>query len=250
MSLPSIAAFVLIVISILILVYFTRHNGPRPNVSLRDIKAYESLQKQVAKSVESGRDIHFSVGRGSLEKVTNPASLASLSVLESLSKEASANNQPPAITSGDGTLFVASQDMLRGAYEESGRLADYPSQASQFIAPDSSPLTYGAGISDIINQGEYGSNLILGHVGSKLALITEAAERENMTQIIGSDDLIAQAVALTVTDDVLLGEELYAAAAYLQKEPSHIASLQLQDILRIFAALSILVAAIIALIFK
>jgi hypothetical protein len=109
-------------------------------------------------------------------------------------------------------------------------------------------MAYGAGVSEIINKGEFGSNLILGHVGSELAIIAEAADREQLEQIIGSDDLTALAVAMSVTEDLIIGEELYAAAAYLQGEPAHIASLQLQDILRIFIALSILVAAIVNLV--
>jgi hypothetical protein len=183
-----------------------------------------------------------------LGKATNPASLAALSALQNLSKDSCANDKPPLVTAGDGSLFVASQDTVRGSYEELGRPGAYQSQTSKFIAPDNSPMTFGAGLSDIINRGEHGSNLVLGHIGSELALIAEAAEREQLEQIIGSDDLTALAVAMSVTEDVIIGEELYAAAAYLQGEPAHFASLQLQDILRILVAISILIAAFVNLV--
>jgi hypothetical protein len=170
-----------------------------------------------------------------------------MSALQKVSQDACASDKPPLVTSGDGTLFVASQDLIRDTYEESGRPASYRSDSSQFVAPENSPMAYGAAVSAIVNRGEHGSNLVLGHIGSELAIITEAADREHLEQIIGSDDLTALAVAMSVTEDVIIGEELYAAAAYLQGEPAHIASLQLQDILRILVALSILIAAIVDL---
>jgi hypothetical protein len=108
-------------------------------------------------------------------------------------------------------------------------------------------MSYGVGVSDIINREDLGSNLIIGRIGAELALIAEAAERKELEQIIGSDDLTALAVATPITENLILGEELYASAAYLRGTPADIAGLQLQDILRIFIAISILVAALISL---
>ena len=54
----------------------------------------------------------------------------------------------------------------------------------------------------------------------------------------------ALAVAMTVTEDVLIGEELFATSAYLEGKPSQIASLQLQDILRWVVVLFILGTAV------
>jgi hypothetical protein len=244
-STPSSIALLLILSSAFVLVYLTRRYRSSPSVGLRNVEAYQALQRQVARAVESGREIHFSLGRGSLGKATNPASLSALSALQKVSEDACASDKPPLVTSGDGTLFVASQDTIRGTYEESGRPSAYQSQTSQFVAPENSPMAYGAAVSAIVNKREHGSNIILGHIGSELAIITEAADREHLEQILGSDDLTALAVAMSVTEDVIIGEELYAAAAYLQGEPAHIASLQLQDILRILVALSIPIAALV-----
>ncbi|HET6445244.1 MAG TPA: DUF6754 domain-containing protein [candidate division Zixibacteria bacterium] len=246
-STPNLVALLLIVFSIASLYFLTRRYVDRSGVGLRNIKAYEKLQKQAVKAMASGRSIHFSPGRGSLSKATNPTSLAGLSGLQRITEDASSSDKPPLVSAGDGTLFMTARDVIRGGYEHSGRAKAYESQKSQFIAADNSPMAFGAGVSDILNQGEHGSSIIMGHIGSELALMAEAAERKHQDQIIGSDNLAALAVAVSATEDVLMGEELYAAAAYLQEEPAHIASLQLQDILRILVALGILIAAIVSL---
>jgi hypothetical protein len=53
-----------------------------------------------------------------------------------------------------------------------------------------------------------------------------------MVLIGASDELSGQAVLFANTQDALIGEELFAAGAYLGAGASHTASLTVQDILR------------------
>lgn len=247
-SVSSVIALLLILISSGLLVYLTRRYKAQPDVGLKQLRAYDFLSKQMGRAVEKGQPVHFSVGRGSLVSASNPASLAALSALEDVAVESGVNDKPPLVTSGDGTLFIAAQDTLKAAYDFGGRRRAVRASTSQFIAPNTSPMTYGAGVSDILNREGFGSNILLGHYGSEIAIISEAATRQDADQVIGSDDLVAIAAATPVTEELIIGEELFAAAAYLKGEPTHIASLQMQDILRIIVAISIIVAAFITLV--
>jgi len=74
--------------------------------------------------------------------------------------------------------------------------------------------------------------ILLGHFGPEAALLTESAERANVLTLGASDDLSAQSVLFAASHEPLIGEELFAAGAYLGAGPSHAASLTLQDILR------------------
>jgi hypothetical protein len=51
-----------------------------------------------------------------------------------------------------------------------------------------------------------------------------------------------------VTDNLLIGEELFAADAYLHEKPISLAGLKVQDTLRLLACAAILLAAIIYLV--
>jgi hypothetical protein len=70
--------------------------------------------------------------------------------------------------------------------------------------------------------------------------MAEAAARQGITQVIGSDDPVALALASAVTDDVLVGEELLAAGAYLEGSAPQLAALQAQDLLRLLVIFTIL----------
>ncbi len=139
---------------------------------------------------------------------------------------------------------MAGQDSLRGAYDNASRMEDYQPNLVQFLSGEQFSMTYAAGASDAVNRGELGSNLMLGRFGPEIAIVTESADRLDMEQVIGSDDPAALALATAVTDKVLLGEEVFAAGAYLKRKPAQIASVQLQDIFRVIAIVSILLAAL------
>jgi hypothetical protein len=217
-------------------------------IGLRSLDAYAALRRQSAKSVEAGRGLHFSIGRANLTKVTNPTGVAVVSVLDYVNNQAASSDIHPLVTAGDGSMFLAAQDSLRGAYRTVGRKSRISPSQTQYVAADDQAMAYAAGASSIVSQGQLESNLLIGRYGAEIAILTETADREGMDQVIGSDDPTALAIAVLATDKVLLGEELFAAGAYLNGEPVQIASLQLQDILRVLAIVGILLVAIVNLV--
>jgi hypothetical protein len=238
----SAPILILIVVCVGLLYWLSYRVRSGRGVNIRPLSGYEALQAQRAKSIETGRGVHFSVGRTDLSGLASPTSIAALSVLDYIAADACASDVPPLTTTGDGTLLLAAQDSLRAAYNVAGRQHDYSPRIAQYLAAENQPMTFAAGTSDIVNRGEVGSNLMIGRFGAELAIVTESAERGDMEQVIGSDDPTAMALAVLATDKVLLGEEVFASGAYLHGEAVQLASIQLQDILRVLAIAGILLA--------
>jgi hypothetical protein len=243
-------SFLALLIAILIgavLFLFTRRIQDGQRVGLRPLSGFESLTNQIGRAVESGRRVHFSLGRAALNRSNAPASLAALSALDYLAEDGCASNVPPIVTVGEATLLPAAQDQLRGAYSKAGRSKNFSNTMVEFVAADTSPMSYAAGVSYTIQHSNVGSNLLMGHMGPEIAIILEAGGRENMDQIVGSDDPTALAVGAAMSDDLLIGEELFAAGAYMKGEPAQLASLQIQDILRLIIAAAVFLFAFINL---
>jgi hypothetical protein len=93
---------------------------------------------------------------------------------------------------------------------------------------------------DISRNEDVSVNIMVGHFGAEAGLLADASDRENVSVIGASDDLVGQAVLFASTQDALIGEELFATGAYLGAGPSHIASLTVQDILRWLVVLALL----------
>ena len=67
-------------------------------------------------------------------------------------------------------------------------------------------------------------------------LLTEAGQRAKVTTVAGSDLPAAQAMLFATADHPLIGEDLFAGNAYLNRGPArlaHLASLRAQDWMRV-----------------
>jgi hypothetical protein len=103
------------------------------------------------------------------------------------------------------------------------------------------PFSYAAGTIPVARDENVSANVFLGDYGAEAALMADAAERENSTLIAASDSLSAQSIFYATTQDPLIGEELFAAGAYVGAGAVHEASLTVQDILRWLIILAILI---------
>jgi len=94
------------------------------------------------------------------------------------------------------------------------------------------PFSYAAGVLPIIHDEHVSTNILLGHLGSEVALLTEAGDRTGSLIIAGSDDVSAQAVLYAAAEEPLIGEEVFAGGAFLGAGLAHVASLRVQDVFR------------------
>lgn len=209
----------------------------RARVGLRPIPAMQQLRRAIGLAVEDGSRLHISIGESSIISLTNASALIGLSTLERIGTLSSVSDRPPVVTSGDGTLAILSQDTLHAAYRIANASDQYDSTQARLAGP--TPFSYVAGTLPVIYDERVSANILVGHFGPEVALLTEAADREEAFTLAASDSFAAQAVLYATASEPLIGEELFAVPAYLQAGPMHQAGLRAQDILRwvIIAAL-------------
>jgi hypothetical protein len=105
------------------------------------------------------------------------------------------------------------------------------------------PFSYAAGAVPAIHDENVSVNIILGDLGPEAGLLAEASDRENTSLIAASDNLSAQSIFYASSQEPLIGEELFAAGAYVGAGASHEASLNVQDVLRWLIILALVVGA-------
>lgn len=222
-------AFGLLIFAVVLLlgVIFLRRRFPG---ALRRIEAYERLNRSVGLAVESGTRLHISLGRGNLFTARGASALAGLAMLRRLSERTSLSDRPPIVTSGDASLAILSQDTLQSGYRAAGAEDQYRFSTGRLTGL--TPFSYAAGTVPVMRDENVSTNIFLGDFGPESALLVEAAERENTTIIAASDNISAQSVLFASSQEPLIGEELFAAGAYIGAGPAHEASLTVQDILR------------------
>lgn len=203
---------------------------------LRDIPAFERLKKTMGAAVENGTRLHVSLGKSGMIQATNTSALVGLTVLEQVSLYSGSSDRPPVATSGDGALALLSQDTERAAFRVSGAPENFNPDRGVMTGP--TPFSYIAGALPLADLENISAHILLGNFGPEVALLTESGERQSAYTLAGSDSLPAQAALYASAQEALIGEELYAVPAYLDRGPLHKASLQVQDILRWAAILT------------
>jgi hypothetical protein len=227
----------------LILVFYLVPNLPK--ITLRSIQAFSHFRRQVDLAVEAGKRLHISLGRGTVNDLQGGASLIGLTILDQCARAASNSDRPSVVTSGDSVVTVLSQDTLQSTYRSLAIEQRYdPSNAR---LSGLTPMAYAAGAMPAIHDEQTSVNILAGHFGTEVALLTEAGERSHSLTVGGTDSISAQSVLYATADEPLLGEELYAAGAYLGEDAVHKASLQAQDILRWVLIGAIILGAILKL---
>ncbi|MDP3185006.1 MAG: hypothetical protein Q8M58_07030 [Anaerolineales bacterium] len=210
----------------------------------REIPAFARLQKAIGLAVEEGSRLHISLGRGGLTTPQSAAELAGLEMLRRVAELTSASDRPPVATSGDGAVAILSQDALQ-ASDQAVLSSGYDVTAARLAGL--TPFSYAAGTLLVMRDEKVSANILIGNFGIEVALLTDAAERENSSSLAASDNLPAQAILYASAQDALIGEELFAAGAYVKARPFHTASLIVQDSLRWLVVIAILVGAILKL---
>ena len=210
--------------------------------SFRVISAYERLNRSIGLAVEAGTRLHVSLGRGNLFTARGGSALAGLAMLRRLAERTSVSDRPPIATSGDASLAILSQDTLQSGYRAAGAEEQYRFSTGRLTGL--TPFSYAAGAIPVIHDENASANIILGDLGAESALLAEASDRENASLIAASDNLSAQSVFYAAAQEPLIGEELFAAGAYVGAGASHEASLNVQDILRWLIILAILIGSL------
>jgi hypothetical protein len=196
----------------------------------REIPAFTRLKRAIGISVEDGTRLHISLGRGGLQTPHGAPALAGLAMLRHLTEQTSVSDRPPVVTSGTGDLAILSRDTLQAGYRAAGAQELYNPATGRLSGL--TPFSYASGAIPSMRDENVSANVIIGHFGPEVALLTDAADRTNSLAVAAADDPAAQAVLYASVDDPLVGEELFAAGAYTNAGTFHQASLQAQDILR------------------
>ncbi len=213
---------------------------------LREIAAFTLLRRGIGLAVEAGRRLHLSLGSGGVSGVRGGSTLVGLSLLQRIARAASVSDYPPVATNGEAVQTALAQDTLHSAHQAlSADTSDEPVQA---YLTGVTPFSYAAGALPIIYDQQVAVNVLIGSFGPEVALLADAAERTGSTHLAGSENLTGQAVIYATAQEPLIGEEVFAAGAYVQAGPAHLAGLRAQDILRWIIIASLLLGAVLKLV--
>ncbi len=198
----------------------------RGKPKLRPLPAIESLRKAVNKAIESSRPVHVSIGTGSVGRADTAETAAGLSVLDYLQQQRSSYRLPVILSAADPAAFAAAYDLHRKASIRGGN----PPGRAYFVAPQR--IVYAAGAAEILKNESALANVMIGPFGYEYLLLGEMTHHQGIEQVGGTTDPRVLPFVCATSEGCLIGEEIFAAGAYLTGDAGRLAGLMAQDRMR------------------
>lgn len=180
---------------------------------LRPISAFERIPDWSSQAIESDRPLHLAFGSASLGEDNTATALSNAELFHHIIEKNSAGDTPPALSTSAPTTVPLANARVDAAWSGAGGMHNV-----HWYPQGRRALGYAAGVTAVIGDDEPPAHILTGSFGAELGLILDSARRNGQGTLAVSDRLEGQAVAYAMADETLIGEELFAAPAYVTDE--------------------------------
>ncbi len=222
---------------VLVCIYYAR----RREMYIRPIAGLEAVNDAIGRATEMGRPILYITGLGGISDI---ATIASMLILGHLAKRTAAYETPIIVPCNDPLVMTAEREIVHQSYIEAGKPDAYE-PANIFYITDSQ-FGYTAAVDGIMLREKPAANFFMGSFYAEALILAETGNMTGAIQIAGTDMDTQLPFFITACDYTLMGEELYAASAYLSRNPLLLAQLKGQDIGKVILAAAIIIGTTLA----
>jgi len=230
----------MIVFSTLVLISISQAKR-RPNIFLRRIPGLDAVEEAIGRATEMGRPILYLTGSDDMSSLST---IAATVILGQVAKRTAALDTQLKVPHRDPIVMAVCQEIVKEAYLEAGRPDAYREDSNFFITSDQ--FSYTAAVNGIMLREQPAANFFMGFYYAEALLLTETGTGTGAIQIAGTDADLQLPFFITTCDYTLIGEELYAASAYLTREPVLVGTLRGQDQGKAFLLISMVIGTILA----
>jgi hypothetical protein len=227
------ALVLFIVFSCSVLYYISRARRAKP-IYIRKIAGLNAVDEAVGRATEMGKKIFYIPGIMSIDEIQTIASLAILGHVARLSAQYNADLEVP---NKDPLTFASAQETVKEAYLEAGRPDLYREEMVNYVTYDQ--FAYTASVTGKMVREKPAANFLIGSFYAESLLLAETGQSVGAIQISGTAEVAQLPFFVVACDYTLIGEELYAASAYLSREPVLLGSIKGQDITKLLLMLAL-----------
>lgn len=227
--------FVLCIGMIIVITIFARRAKKGKLPRIRKLPPLEAVDEAVQRAAEMGRPVHFTTGYGGggLSTEWGIYHLPGLAVLGRVAELTAKYDIPLYSTFCHPELVPLAEDIIKTAYTKVGKPEAVKPEMAQLVGGQQ--FSYAMGVMGLLLDKRPAANIMVGNFWAESLLIAETGNIVGAFQIGGAGEVTALPMLVAACDHVLMFEELFAAQAYLTKEPRLAGSIAAQDIYKIIA---------------
>jgi hypothetical protein len=230
--------FMMIIIIFVAYAIWDARKGKLPYI--RTISGLQAVDEAIGRATEMGKPILYVSG---LADVNDVQTLASLSILSHIAQKAAVYDTPLIMPNIYSVTMAAAQEVVKEAHLRAGRPDTFKPDNIYYVSDEQ--FAFVAHLNGLMERQTPAANFYMGRFFAESLILAETGHRTGAIQIAGTAEASQLPFFVVACDYCLIGEELYAASAYLSKDPGQMGSIRAQDMTKVLAFALIILGCIV-----
>jgi len=240
----TLAALIGTILFSTLVLYFTVAARRGRRGFIRRIAGLDAVEEALGRATEMGRPILFVPG---LSTVDDIATIAAINILGEVAKRTAEFGTPLLCPTADPIVYTVARETVKESYTTAGRPDAFDPGSVYFLT--NQQFAFAAGVDGVMVRERPATNFLIGMFWAESLIMAETGASTGAIQIAGTDALAQLPFFIAACDYTLIGEELYAASAYLSREPLLMGAIQGQDYSKLVIAGCIVIVTLLELLF-
>jgi hypothetical protein len=213
-----------VTIALLVLFNILRARGGR-ELFIRRIAGLNAIDEAVGRATEMGKPVLMVPGLS--DTTVNAKSMQAINIFGYVSRVAARFANPILVCCYNAGILAVAQEVIRDVYQQEGLSDRYDPDSVRFISDRQ--FAFAAGVSGLILREQAAATFFMGEFYAESLILAETSNSVGAIQVASSTELTQTPFFIAACDYVLIGDEFYAASAFLTRQPVLVGSLVGQD---------------------
>ncbi|MFN8588549.1 MAG: fibronectin type III domain-containing protein [Candidatus Eisenbacteria bacterium] len=222
----SVLAFLLLFFLLVLYYMYMAQSGRKPFV--RRLAGIDAIEEAIGRATEMGRPVLYVPGIQDIDEIQT---VAGLMILESVAKMTARYDTPLRVPVSYPIPFTIAQEMVRSGHVDAGRPEAFDPDCVQFVSPEQ--FAYVAAITGIMLREKPAAHIFMGSFYGESLMLAETGFATGAIQVAGTANVHQLPFFVVACDYTLIGEEIFAASAYLSGEARLVGGLKGADMLKL-----------------
>jgi len=230
--------FVLIFLMIFggaVVVYIMIARSGKP-LKVRKIAGLEAIDEAVGRATEMGRSVLFVPG---IQDMNEIQTIAGITVLSRVAKVAAEYDAKVEVPTARSLVMTTARETVQAAFLAAGRPDAYNEDLIYYVTDEQ--FGYVAYLSGMMVREKPAACIYMGMFYAESLILAETGNAIGAIQVAGTAQPAQLPFFVAACDYTLIGEEFFAASAYLSGSPEELGSLKGQDVGKVVVAVIVLI---------
>ncbi|MBK7140915.1 MAG: fibronectin type III domain-containing protein [bacterium] len=224
-DMQRINVFVGVLLLCAFIIFYIMQARSGKTLFIRKIAGLEAVDEAVGRATEMGRKIYFIPGSQDMDQVQT---IAGITILGRVAEMAAQYETKLDVPVSRSLVMVTAREVVKEAYAKAGRPDSFQEDQVHYLTDDQ--FGYAAAIDGMVVREKPATIFMMGLFYAESLILAETGNSVGAIQIAGTGEPSQLPFFVAACDYTLIGEELFAASAYLSREPRQLGSLKGQDV--------------------